>query len=193
MGPSLGPQTEPHRRGGNCVEGSGSCSFLACYFYLVLDRLQDGPRGAQVAPRPPQERLKRLQEAAMGAPGGPKRSPRDPRSRSRGLKTLQDRPKRLEKNTIPKTIVHINVADTAEIDKNKTLLTPGAVSKGRAGGGVPPWGRQPDQAVNGKRRIQTLFVIIKRFCTYFFVFCYCKISVRKKNEIQRNLPLIGRS
>ena len=49
---------------------------------------------------------------------------------------------RLEKNTIPKTIVHINVADIAEIDKDKTLLTPMAVNKGRAGGGVPPWGRQ---------------------------------------------------
>ena len=100
------------------------------------------PRGAQEAPRPPQERLERLQEAAKSTPGGPKRSPRHPRSRSRGLKTLQDRPKRLEKNTIPKTIVHINVADIAEIDKDKTLLTRGAVKKGRAGGGVPPWGRQ---------------------------------------------------
>ena len=69
---------------------------------------------------------KRLQEAPKSAPGGPKRSPRDPRSRSRGLKTLQDRPKRLQKKTIPKTIVHINVADVAEIDKDKTLLTRGA-------------------------------------------------------------------
>ena len=84
----------------------------------------------------------RLQEAAKKVPGGPKRSPRDPRSRSRGLKTLQDRPKRIENNIIPKTIVHINVADIAEIDKDKTLLTPGAIKKGRAGGGVPPWGRQ---------------------------------------------------
>ena len=87
-------------------------------------------------------RPSRLQKAAKRAPGGPKKSPRDPRSRSRGLKSLQDRPRRLEKNTIPKTIVHINVADVAEIDKDKTLLTRGAVKKGRAGGGVPPWGRQ---------------------------------------------------
>ena len=100
---------------------------MACHLGVVLDRFQDGPRGAQEAPRPPQERLKRLQEAAKSAPGGPKRSPRDPRSRSRGLKCLQDRPKRIEKNTIPKTIVHINVADVAEIDKDKTLLTRGAV------------------------------------------------------------------
>ena len=69
--------------------------------------------------------LKRLQEAAKRVPGGPKRSPRDRRSRSRGLKTLKDCPKRLEKNTIPKTIVHINVADVAEIDKNITPLPPG--------------------------------------------------------------------
>ena len=72
--------------------------------------------------------------------GETKRSPRDPRSRSRGLKSLQDRPRRLEKNTIPKTIVHINVADVAEIDKDKTLLTRRA---GRAavfplGRGNPP-------------------------------------------------------
>ena len=39
-------------------------------------------------------------------------------------------------------MVHINVADIAEIDKDKTLLARGAVDKGRAGGGVPPWGRQ---------------------------------------------------
>ena len=107
-----------------------------------MDRLLDDPRGAQVVPRPPQERLKRLREAAKSAPGGPKRSPRDPRSRSRGLKPLQDRPKRLEKNTITKTMVHINVADIAEIDKDKTLLARGAVRKGRAGAGVPPGGRQ---------------------------------------------------
>ena len=42
----------------------------------------------------------------------------------------------------PKTIVHINVADIAEIDKDKTLQPPGAIKKRRAGGGVPPWGRQ---------------------------------------------------
>ena len=42
----------------------------------------------------------------------------------------------------PKTIVQINVADIAEIDKDKTLQPPGAIKKGRAGGGVPPWGRQ---------------------------------------------------
>ena len=38
--------------------------------------------------------------------------------------------------------MHINVADIAEIDEDKKLLTRGAVEKGRAGGGVPPWGRQ---------------------------------------------------
>ena len=80
---------------------------------------------AQEAPKRPQDPLKRLQEAAKRVPGGPKRSPRDRRSRSRGLKTLKDCPKRLEKNTIPKTIVHINVADVAEIDKNITPLPPG--------------------------------------------------------------------
>ena len=106
-----------------------------------MDRLQDGPRAAQEAPRPPQDPLKKPQEAPKRVPGGLKRSPRDRRSRSRGLKTLKDRPKRLEKNTTPKTIVHINVADVAEIDEDKTLLTRGAVSKGRAGGGVPPKGR----------------------------------------------------
>ena len=38
--------------------------------------------------------------------------------------------------------MHINVADIAEIDKDKKLLARVAVDKGRAGGGVPPWGRQ---------------------------------------------------
>ena len=121
---------------------------------------QDDPRGGQVAPRPPQERLKRLRDAAKRAPGGPKRSPRDPRSRSRGLKPLQDRPKRLEKNTITKTMVHINVADIAEIDKDKTLLARGAVRKRRAGAGVPPWGRQSAARPGGarQRRVRSWFL-----------------------------------
>ena len=38
--------------------------------------------------------------------------------------------------------MQINVADIAEIDKDKTLQPPGAIKKRRAGGGVPPWGRQ---------------------------------------------------
>ena len=38
--------------------------------------------------------------------------------------------------------MQINVADIAEIVGDKTLLPRGAVEKGRAGGGVPPWGRQ---------------------------------------------------
>ena len=92
------------------------------------DPPKSASRGSQRPPRAPQE--------------APKRTPRDPRSRSRGLKTLQDHPKRLEKNTITKTMVHINVADIAEIDKDKTLLARGAVRKGRAGVGVPPGGRQ---------------------------------------------------
>ena len=41
-----------------------------------------------------------------------------------------------------KTIVPINVAEVAEIVKDKTLLSQGAVKKRWAGGGVPPWGRQ---------------------------------------------------
>ena len=117
-----------------------------------MDRLLDDPRGAPVARRPPQrrrrppksasKRSKRLQEAAKSAPGSPKRSPREPRSRSTGLKTLQDRPKRLEKSTVTKTMVHINAADIAEIDKDKTILARGAVRQRRAGAGVPPGGRQ---------------------------------------------------
>ena len=111
-----------------------------CCFGSPPRRPKRPPSGAQS----PQERLKRLQQAAKSAPGGPKRSPRDPRSRSRGLKSLQDRPKRFEKNTIPKTIVHINVADVAEIDKDKTLLTRGQYDRVRRaavfplGGGNPP-------------------------------------------------------
>ena len=120
-----------------------SMMFLCCF--------GSPPRRPKRRPRGPQERLKRLPEAAKSTPGGPKRCPRHPRSRSRGLKTLQDRPKRLEKNIIPKTIVHINVADIAEIDKDKTLQPPGAKKKGRAGGGVPPWGRQSAARPGGAR------------------------------------------
>ena len=65
-------------------------SFFACYFCVVLDHLQDGPRGAQEAPRPPQERPKRLQEAPKSAPRGSKRTSTDPKSRSRGLYNSKD-------------------------------------------------------------------------------------------------------
>ena len=61
-------------------------------------------------------------------------------------------PKRLKKKPIPKTIVHINVADIAEIDKDKALRTRGAIKKGRAGGGVPPWGRQSAARTGGEGR-----------------------------------------
>ena len=125
--------------------------FFSMIFGCCFGWLQDDPRGAQVAPRPPQEHLKRLQDGAKSAPGSPKRSPRDPRSRSTGLKTLQDRPKRLEKNTVTKTMVHINVADIAEIDKDKTILARVAIRKGRAGAGVPPWGRQSGARPGGAR------------------------------------------
>ena len=121
-------------------------------FWMAPRRPKRRPSGPKTPPRRPKRRpsgpktpprhLKSLQEVAKSAPGGPKRSPRDPRSRSRELKTLQDHPKRLEKNTVTKTMVHINVADIAEIDKDKTILARGAVRKGRAGAGVPPWGRQ---------------------------------------------------
>ena len=76
---------------------------------------------------------------------------RGDRSRSTGLKTRQHLPERLQntpktpksrRDSIPNTIAHISVADIAEIDKNKKLFTRGAVVNGRAGGGVPPWGRQ---------------------------------------------------
>ena len=57
----------------------------------------------------------------------------------------------MEKNTIPMTIVHINVADIAETDKENTFLTQEAIRKGRAGGGVPPWGRQSATRPGGAR------------------------------------------
>ena len=50
------------------------------------------PKEPKEAPKELQESPKRLQEAPKSAPGGLKRSPRDPKSRSRWLKTLQDRP-----------------------------------------------------------------------------------------------------
>ena len=96
--------------------------FWGMMFLCCLGSAQDDPRGAQVAPRPPQERLKRLRDAGKSAPGGPKRSPRDPRSRSRGLKPLQDRPKKLEKNTITMTIVPIKVRISRRSTKTKKLL-----------------------------------------------------------------------
>ena len=106
---------------------------------------QTSPGAPKEAPRGRQERPRRLQEAPRGRRARPRRlekEPKRPQEQLRRLQTLKDHTKRLQKNTIPKTIVHINVADIAKIDKNKKLLARGAVDKGRAGGGVPPWGRQ---------------------------------------------------
>ena len=101
-----------------------------------------GSKMTQEAPECPQDPPK---SASRGPKERPRRHQEDPKRAQELVKRAQDshdRPKRRQKNTTPKTIVHISVADVAEIDKDKTLLTRGAVKKGRAGGGVPPWGRQ---------------------------------------------------
>ena len=118
------------------------CPEVDLFSHVISVLFWIASKTAQEAPKRPQDPPKRPRDPPKSAPGGPKRSPRDPRSRSRGLKTLQDHTKKLQKNTSPKTIVHINVADIAEIDEDKKLLARVAVDKGRAGGGVPPWGRQ---------------------------------------------------
>ena len=121
---------------------------IVCFFDRMLciasREPKSRPRGSKTHPRGPKEPPR----GPKSTPGGPKNNPRDPGSRSRGLKIFQDRPSRLQntpktwRDTIPKTIADINVADIAEIDKNLKRFTRGAVVNGRAGGGVPPWGRQ---------------------------------------------------
>ena len=58
----------------------------------------------------------------------------DLKSRSRGLKALQDRPKRLQKT--PKTL------KIAEVDISQRHGPKPQKEKRRAGGGDPPWGSQ---------------------------------------------------
>ena len=58
----------------------------ALHFCLVLDRLQEGPRGPRKPPGAPQE-------ASKSAPGGFKRASRNPKSWSRGFKTRPRTPK----------------------------------------------------------------------------------------------------
>ena len=48
-------------------------------------------------------------------------------------------------------MAHTNVADIAKIDKDKRRFTRGAVVIGRAGAGVPPWGRQSAARPGGAR------------------------------------------
>ena len=95
------------------------------------------PRAPQEAPRGPQEIPRAAQEGSRPSKITPKDSKRTLSATQLRISVL-----RLEKNTVPKTMVHINVADVAEIVKDKTLLSQGAVKKRWAGGGVPPWGRQ---------------------------------------------------
>ena len=71
-------------------------------------------RGDQEAPKIPP---RAPQEAPTSGPGGPKRAPRKPVSRSRGLKTLQDRPKRLQK--APKTFKFAEIAEAKLTLQNK--------------------------------------------------------------------------
>ena len=147
---------DPPLKSGRC----GRIGILMLVFFDMMFLCSSGspprrpksrPRGSKTPPRGPKE-----PRGFKSAPGGPKRNPRDPRSRSRGLKIFQDRPSRLQntpktwRNTIPKTIADINVADIAEIDKNLKRFTRGAVVNGRAGGGVPPWGRQSAARTGGE-------------------------------------------
>ena len=120
--------------------------FWVCYLGVVLHGFQDGPRGTQEAPRPSKSAhraSKRSPRAPQKAPRGPQETPRAGQEGSRPCKitpkefkrTLSARQLRisvlrLEKNTIPKTIVHISVADVAEIVKDKTMLSLVAVIKG---------------------------------------------------------------
>ena len=108
------------------------------------DPPKSAPRGSKRPPRAPQEAPRGPQKTPRAAQEGSRPSKITPKDSKRTLSATQLRISvlRLEKHTIPKTIVHISVADVAEIDKDKTLLTQGAVKKRRAGGGVPPWGRQ---------------------------------------------------
>ena len=92
--------------------------------------------------------------------------------------------KRLQKNTIPNTIGHINVADIAEIDKDKKLLTRGAVEKGRAGGGVPPWGRQSAARPVGARATACQ-IPIQNFKIQNI---YCKFSLAEFLDLPRVPP-----
>ena len=92
-------------------------------------RPQDLPKSTPRGPKTLPRAAKRLQEAPKSAPGEPK-TPQKPVKRAQDpARSAQKTPKtpRIWRNTIPKTIVHINVADVAEIDKDKTLLTRGAV------------------------------------------------------------------
>ena len=108
------------------------------------DPPKSAPRGSKRPPRAPQEAPRGPQETPRAAQEGSRPSKITPKDSKSTLSATQLRISvlRREKHTIPKTIVHINVADVAEIDKDKTLLAQGAIKKRRAGGGVPPWGRQ---------------------------------------------------
>ena len=150
----------------------------ALRFCLILDRLQDRPRGAREAPRPPQEaprglqeRPKRPQEASKSAPGGPKRASRDPKSRSRGFKTRPRAPKSLPrrpqgfseapgptavfgkikrfKSWLQKASKTLKVAD---IDESQRPCHKSQNDKRRAGGGDPSGEVNPPPASEGRSR-----------------------------------------
>ena len=113
---------------------------FACYFDVVLDRLQDCPRGAQEAPRPPksaprgsEERPRRLQEG-LKRPQEPVKRVRDPEDRPNIFQKLQ------------------NTRKIAEVNVSHRPCPRSPKEKRRAGGGDPPWGSQSAARPEGRSR-----------------------------------------
>ena len=109
----------------------------ALHFCLVLDRLQDGPRGSKRRPRGPRKPPGAPQEAPRGLPECSRRVQEGLKRPQEPVKRAQDpprNPKRLQKTQ--------KALKISEIDISQKPCPTSQNEKRRAGGGDPPWGSQ---------------------------------------------------
>ena len=134
---------------------------MACHLDVVLDRFQDGPRAAQEAPRPPQERPKTL-------PRGPQTPQERPRRVQEGLKRPQEPVKRaLQLQRCP-----------AKMPCHRKQG--GHAKKWRASGGVPPKGqaiRRPQRSGGMNGVSDPSFLISNRNCRSLICLIYGHILI----------------
>ena len=132
---------------------SGAKIVLVLHLMFVLFWIAS--KTAQEAPKRPQDPPKSAQRGSKRPPRAPQEAPRGAQD-TRGAGQEGSRPSKIapkgSKRTLSQRRLCISMLQISQRStKTKTLLTRGAVKKGRAGGGVPPWGRQSAARPGGAR------------------------------------------
>ena len=111
----------------------------SCYVAHRFKRLQEPPKRPQDPPKSASRGSKRPPRAPQEAPRGAQETPGVGQEGSKPCKIAPKGSNRtLSQRQLCKSMLQISQRSI----KTKKLFTRGAVVNGRAGGGVPPWGRQ---------------------------------------------------